>query len=145
VLIMRALTDVAKAVVMVCILFALLLFLFGVQQAYADELPTGPVAKMKNVNQGHIYLTLEPCSVKSELPISEAIYRAYAVDFEGTGHEQVTEACWVSPAIDYSKIPEEERGRVRRAVTILAPDGFYSYLVSDFEPVNRPEEVTGEL
>lgn len=107
------------------------LFTLAMLPAHAE-----PVAKLANVNQGTIYLTFEPCPAKFNVPIADPLYRAYAVDFEGTDHERTVEAYWVSPEINWSEIPEADRPHIVRAITILAPEGHETYLWTDFEPVN---------
>jgi hypothetical protein len=113
-------------------LIAVLAGLLFVVSAYAE-----PVAKLANQNGGHMYLTLDPCDLKLEVPVSDPLFRVYAVDFEGTPNERTVEACWFSPRIDFSQVPENQRRQVVRVVNILAPDGIYSYPVTDFEPIQR--------
>jgi hypothetical protein len=136
VLIMRDKTLVRALIGLVVL--GLILFLYGV--AEAADMPKGPVAKTQNVNQGHIYLTFEPCEAKVDVPIASPLYRVYAVDFEGTDQERTVEACWVSPEINWDEIPEEHRSRIVRAITILAPYGHETFLWTDFKPVDIPDQ-----
>ncbi len=100
---------------------------------------------MPNDAEGHVYLTLEACTLPTHAPEGTELHRAYSVALEGTPNEQKFEGCWTSPKLDLSAIPPEYAGRAQRAVTLFAENGMMvNQLLSDFKP-RTPEAEVAEL
>lgn len=99
---------------------------------------------MPNDAEGHVYLTLEACTMETRAPEGTELHRAYSVALEGTDKEQKFEGCWTSPKLDISTIPEEYVHKAQRAVVIFAENGMMvNQLLSDFKPKTPEAAVAG--
>ncbi len=99
---------------------------------------------MPNDAEGHVYLTLEACTLPTNAPEGTELHRAYSVALEGTEKEQKFEGCWTSPKLDLSTIPQEYVSKAERAVVIFAENGMMvNQLLSDFKPKTPEAAVAG--
>lgn len=124
---------------------------------FAAEAEAGPELWAPNDNNGHIYLTEDPCELPTVEGIrekfakkGETLYYAYGLDNENTLEQEEREACYMVPKIDYELAQAESpAGAVIVPVVNLFAEirgiiAVFPHPMTEFSPVPETEEAANE-